>query len=169
MRELILEVLQRYPGLHFRAIARELDTSTALIRYHLDHLQEAGEVDSQEVGGYVRYFLVGEFEELTDEEREKLNVLRQEKPLEIVLALLHNGSMQHKDLHQIVPGSKGSLSYHLRKLQDAGLVRKIPRGESRGFHLEDEDEARQLVARCRPESDMLDDIHDMWEDLFGGQ
>lgn len=168
MREQILDTLKAFPGLHFRGIARELDTSTSLARYHLDQLTEENKIRSEEVGGYVRYFPTEEFDELTGEEREKLNLIRQEKPLEIVLALLQFGSMRHKELHEIVPGSKGTLSYHLNKLVDADIVRRVRRGEDRGFHLVDEDQVRRLVARYRPESDMLDEVHDMWEDLFGG-
>jgi len=168
MRERVLDAVQQYPGIHFRGLVRELDTSTALARYHLDKLTDDEEIRSEEVGGYVRYFPIEEFEELSEEQREMLNVLRQEKPLEIVLALLQLGSMRHKDLHEIVPGSKGTLSYHLRKLRDAGIVQKKPRGEDRGFHITDEDEVRRLLAQHRPESDLLDEVHDMWEDLFGG-
>lgn len=168
MRELILDAIEEFPGIHFRALVRELDTSTSLARYHIEKLLDADSIRSEEIGGYVRYFPTEEYEELSDEEREQLNVLRQEKPLEAVLALLEFGSMQHKDLHEIVPGSKGTLTYHLDKLVDAGLVHRVPRGEDRGFHLVDEDRTRRLLARYRPESDMLDEVHDMWEDLFGG-
>jgi len=168
MKQLILEAIEEYPGLHFRGVARELDTSTSLARYHLDQLIDEEKIRSEEVGGYVRYFPTDEFDELSDEGREKLNVLRQEKPLEIVLAILQFGSMRHKELHEIVPGSKGTLTYHLNKLIDADIVRRVRRGEDKGFHLVDEDETRRLAARYRPESGMLDEVHDMWEDLFGG-
>lgn len=168
MKERVLETLRRYPGLHFRGLARELDTSTSLALYHLEQLEEEERIRSEEVGGRVRYFPAEEYESLSEDEREKLDVLRQEKPLEIVLALLQLGSMRHKELHEIVPGSKGTLTYHLNKLVDADLVRRVRRGEAKGFHLVDEDEVRRLAARYRPESDMLDEVHDLWEDLFGG-
>lgn len=168
MHDRVLEVVRHFPGIHFRGIVRELDTSTALARYHLQHLLEEGELRQVDVGGYARYFPVETYRELTEHEREMLNVLRQERPLEIVLALLEFGPMQHKDLLEIVGGSKGTLTYHVDKLVDAGIVNRVPRGEDRGFHLEDEGTVRDLLARYEPESDILDHVHDLWEDLFGG-
>ncbi len=166
MPEKILDVVQRFPGIHFRALVRELDTSTSLARYHLDALLEDDELRSYRVGGYVRYFPVETFEELSQEEKKKLNVLRQDKPLQIVLSLFEVGPMQHKDLHRVMDCSKGTLTYHLDKLVDAGLVRR--RGPGEGFVLEDPEEVRRLLARFEPASDMLDQVHDLWEDLFGG-
>ncbi len=168
MRDRVLAAIQDFPGIHFRGIVRELDTSTALVRYHIQHLIDDGEIRQVQVGGYTRYFPVEEYRELTDEEKEMLNVLRQEKPLEIVLELLELGSMQHKDLHELTGGSKGTLTYHLNKLVDAGIVRRVPSGEDRGFHLEDPEHVRELLIRYEPESDILDHVHDLWEDLFGG-
>lgn len=168
MRTHILEAVRAYPGIHFRALVRELDTSTALARYHLEKLLGEDELRSVEISGYVRYFPTDVYEELDEEEKEQLNVLRQEKPLEIVLALLEFGSMQHKDLHELVSGSKGTLTYHLNKLVDADIVNRVPRGDDRGFHLQDEERVRRLLARYRPESDVFEEIHDAWEDLFGG-
>lgn len=165
MREAIVDVIERFPGIHFRGLVRELDTSTALARYHLDALVEADRVRSYRVGGYVRYFPSETYEELTREEKETLNVLRQEKPLQIVLSLFEMGPMQHKDLHRMMDCSKGTLTYHVDKLVDAGLVH---RAKGQGFRLADREEVRRLLARFEPASDMLDEVHDLWEDLFGG-
>lgn len=165
MRERVLETITDYPGIHFRALVRELDTSTALARYHLEDLMEADEIRSVDVGGYTRYFPAGELEGLAEEERSMLNAIRQKRRLEIVLALLQTGPGPHKALHEFVGGSKGTLSYHLEKLQEAGIVGK---DEEANFHLVDRDQVRRLLVRYEPESDLLDEVHDLWEDLFGG-
>lgn len=167
-RERILAVVQRFPGIHFRGIVKELETSTALVRYHLQGLEEAGEVRHAEVGGFVRYFPVEAYGELDPADRRHLAVLRQERPLEIVLALLELGPMQHRDLHEVLGGSKGTLTYHLQKLEGAGLVRRVARGPERGFHLVDEAHVRHLLARFEPASDIVERVHDTWDDLFGG-
>jgi predicted transcriptional regulator len=164
MRDRVREVVDTYPGIHFRALVRELDTSTALARYHLEDLMDEGEIRSVDVGGYTRYFPRGELEGLTEEERSMLNAIRQKRRLEIVLALLEGGPAPHKGLHDFVGGSKGTLSYHLGKLQEAGIVEKTDRGH---FQLVDREVVRRLLVRYEPESDLLDEVHDLWEDLFG--
>lgn len=164
MPERIREAVTTYPGIHFRALVRELDTSTALARYHLEDMLEDGAVRSVDVGGYTRYFPEGELENLTSEEQSMLNAMRQKRRLEIVLALLQGGPAPHKGLHEFVGGSKGTLSYHLDKLREADIVEKSEEGH---FQLVDADQVRRLLTRYEPESDLLDEVHDLWEDLFG--
>jgi predicted transcriptional regulator len=164
MRDRILEAIETYPGIHFRALVREVDTSTALAHYHLEDLVNDDEVRSVDVGGYTRYFPEGELADLTEEERSMLNAMRQKRRLELVLALIEGGPAPHKGLHQIVGGSKGTLSYHLGRLEEAGIVTKDEDGH---FQLVDRDQVRRLLVRYEPESDLLDDVHDLWEDLFG--
>lgn len=166
MRDELLTAVRAYPGIHFRGLVREVDTSTALARYHLEDMMEAEEVRSVDVGGYTRYFPTGELDELDEEEQTMLNAMRQQRRLEIVLALLQGGPAPHKGLHEFVGGSKGTLSYHLDKLRAAGIVAKDP--EEGHFQLTDEQQVRRLLARYEPESDLLDEVHDLWEDLFGG-
>lgn len=165
MRDRILDAVATYPGIHFRALVREVDTSTALARYHLEDLMEAGEIRSVDVGGYTRYFPEGELESLGEDEQSMLNAMRQKRRLELVLALLQGGPAPHKALHEIVGGSKGTLTYHLGKLREAGIVEKDEEGN---FQLVDRGVVRRLLVRYEPESDLLDEVHDLWEDLFGG-
>lgn len=164
MRARILDAIETYPGIHFRGLVREVDTSTALARYHIEDLLEDEAIRSVDVGGYTRYFPEGELESLTDEERSMLNAMRQKRRLEIVLALLQGGEASHKALHEIVGGSKGTLTYHLGKLREAGIVEKTDEG---AFRPTDDDQVRRLLVRYEPESDLLDEVHDLWEDLFG--
>lgn len=168
MHDLVLQTIREFPGIHFRGIVTELETSTSLVRYHLQDLLEQNDVRAVEVGGYTRYFPAETYREIAPEERGMLNVLRQERPLEIALALLEFGPMQHKDLLEVVGGSKGTLTYHINKLVDVGIVRRVRRGDDRGFHLRDEDELRDLLARYEPNPTVLSEVHDLWEDLFGG-
>lgn len=168
VRTQIQDTVAAFPGIHLRGIVKQLDTSTALARYHLDHLVADGLVREIPVGGFTRYFPAATYGELTPKERRALQVLRQERPLEIVLTLLELGPQQHRDLLELVGGSKGTLSYHLDKLVAAGLVRKVPRGPERGFHLVDPKAVRRLLARYEPLPEIYEQVHDLWEELFSG-
>ncbi len=167
-RERIRRTVHRFPGIHFRGIVRELDLSTSLARYHLEILQDEGEVRSHDVGGYTRYLPPRDDADLTPEEEGILQVLRQQRPLEITLALLEFGSLQHKDLVELTDLSKSTVTYHLKKLRDAGIVHRVARGEDRGFHLEDTEHVRELLAQYDPESAVLDEVAGFWDDVFGG-
>jgi predicted transcriptional regulator len=167
-RDRILQAVRAYPGIHLRSLVRHLGTSLALIQYHLRALEEAGQVRSHSVEGFHRYFPVETYRDLTPRERAILNLLRRERPLEIVLALLEFGRLQHKELVDIVGGSKAALTYHLEKLADAGIVQKVAKGDERGFTLRDPDAVRRLLARFQPVGDLPARVHDTWDDLFAG-
>lgn len=167
-RESILATIRQFPGIHLRGLVKHFDTSTALARYHVEALIEAGEVRAYEIGGFRRYFPQESFGDLSPTDRKILHLLRQERPLAIVLALLELGPMQHRDHLEVVGGAKGTLTYQIDKLVEAGVVAKIPRGPERGFHLVDEEHVRDLLRRYEPVPHVLDQVHDLWEDLFVG-
>ena len=167
-RAQVLELVRRFPGIHMRGIVREMEISTALATYHLKALTAEGRLRAVRAAGYVRYFPREGFRELSAQDRQALGLLRQTRPLEIVLALLEHGPLTHGELVEIVGGAKPTLTYHLHKLIDGGIVAKVPRGEERGFHLVDPERLRGLLAQYEPTSTLLDEVHDTWEDLFGG-
>ncbi len=168
MRDRVLEAIKQFPGIHLRGLVRQLDTTTSLARYHIQSLVAESAVRATQVGGFTRYFPASQYQELTSKERKELHLLRQERPLEIVLALLEFGGMQHRDLLEVVGGSKGTLTYQLGKLTKAGLVRRVATGADRGFHLVDPSHVRSLLARYEPVPEVLGRVHDTWDDLFGG-
>lgn len=94
-----------------------------------------------------------------------LNAMRQKGRLEIVLALLQGGPAPHKALHELGGGSKGTLSYHLGQLRETGIVEKTDEGH---LQLVDAKQTRRLLVRYEPKSTLLDEVHDLCEDLFGG-
>ncbi len=168
MRDRVLEAVRTYPGLHLRGLVRSLDSSVALVLYHVRALEEAGHIRSVRVGGYQRYFPAKAYKELTRHDRAVLNLLRLERPLEIVLALLEFGRLQHKELLEVVGGSKPALTYQLEKLMAAGIVDRTAKGEERGFSLRDPHHVRSLLAKYEPVDEFPAHVHDTWDDLFRG-
>lgn len=168
MKQQIMECVHSFPGIHLRGIVKHLDTSTALAHYHLDHLVQEKRVREVRVGGFTRYFPQKEYRDLSAKDRQVVQFLRQERPLQIVLSILEYGSMQHRDLLEIVGGSKGTLTYHLDNLVEAGIVRKVPKGPDKGFHVVDPAGVRRLLARYEPLPDVYDQVHELWDDLFRG-
>lgn len=168
MRERIREAVASYPGIHARALARHLHTSLALVQYHLGSLEAAHEVRSVRTGGFRRYFPPSSFEELTPRERAILNLLRREKPLEIVLVLLEEGRLTHGQLAEALGWPKSVLSFHLDKLVAAGVVHREASGEEKGLELRDAEAVRRILRRFEPIEESAARIHDTWEDLFSG-
>ena len=85
-------------------------------------------------------------------------------PLQVTLHLLHKGPAKHKDLADALGMGKSKLSFHLRKLEAAGIVAKD--GEGR-FGVTDAPRVERLLTAFPPTKDLRDEFADVWLNLYG--
>lgn len=158
MRDRILALVRRYPGLHLREVARQLRTSIALVEYHVPSLLEDGLIERVEAEGAHRLFPAHE-----GFPRPALAAVRDPKRLHIVLALLEHGALRHAALAELTGLGKSTLTFHLKRLVAADVVRK----DGFEFCLEDEAVVRRLLERHQPTPDLVDRFSRVWGDLYG--
>jgi DNA-binding transcriptional ArsR family regulator len=102
----------------------------------------------------------------TAAEREVLQALRARLPLQVTLYLLdQDGPVQHKRLCADLDLGKSTLSFHLRKLEAAGVVRKTPDGR---FEPRERAHLLRLLLAYQPTPDLLQEFADTWSSLYGG-
>lgn len=168
-RALVFDAVRRYPGIHLRALERELGLSAALVQYHVKKLEAEGFVETREQGGYARLYPTPKAEpvQVRPEDRELLGLLREEVPLHIVLLLLDRGPLTHAELVAALGNAKSTVSYHLAKMAEAGLVDRVA-GSTR-LQVPERDRVYRLLLAYRPTSDLLDAFADLWGDLYGGR
>ena len=168
MRRRILSLVNQYPGLHLRELQRRAQTSAMLVEYHLNVLERWGLVTSQEEGGYRRFFPARDAKiPLGKTEKVWLGLLRQPVPLGIALYLVENPLAPHKELADVVPVTKSTLTYHLKNMEAAGLITREPPGSGRAFRLADGEKVLLLLRAYRPTPDMLAAYAEMWDQIFG--
>lgn len=166
-RRRLYALVQEYPGLHIREAARQLDTSVALVEYHAAILRENGLVREERDDRYVRLYATatGDAPAPTAAEKAALKVLRERLPLRITLHLLdHDGPQQHKAICDQLGLGKSKLSFHLRKLEAAGIVAKTPDGR---FTVRDRARLLALLLRHQPTPDLREEFADTWLSLYG--
>ena len=161
-RRRFLRMVRDYPGLHLREIARQMDTSVALVEYNLPFLVDAGAVRTEQDERYLRVYPVGEGAP-TRAERALLGPLRSEIALHIVLFLLDRGPTRHKDICEALDLGKSKLSFYLRKLEDAGLVRQA----KDGFTVEKPARVKRLLLERRPTPDLRERFAELWLGFYG--
>jgi predicted transcriptional regulator len=163
-RRVYRHVLQ-YPGIHLRGVEHQLGISSALASYHLHELEKGGWLRSYEMQGYTRWFPGRRSREatLTRRERRMLGLLREEAALQVTLLLLERGEMTHGQLVEELGLAKSTVSYHLAKMERAGLVRR----REEAVTLADVDLAESLLLRFEPTPDLLGRFRRLWEDLYG--
>jgi predicted transcriptional regulator len=162
-RRRLYGVVKEYPGIHVREAARQMRTSMALVEYHLALLREHGLVTVSKEDGYARLY-PADAPAPGPGEREQLGLLRQRLPLRITLTLLDDGPTKHKELADALGLGKSTLSFHLRKLEAAGLVARDAEGR---FAVKDAPRVLRLLLAFPPTRDLRQAFADVWLSLYG--
>jgi predicted transcriptional regulator len=145
----IYSYIRRHPGAHVRRVARELRLATGDLQYHLVWLERHGYVKTKKTGFYRFVFPTMVFQE---EQEVLLGVLSQETPREILLRLLTDDAMSQGDLAKRLGHSQPTVSWHMDRLIQLGMVSK--RKTSRGvfYQIEaDRDDVVGFVKSYHPE------------------
>lgn len=161
-RRRVYDFIRSNPGSHMREIQRRLDMTLGNLEYHLRYL-ERHEMVSVREGGYKRYYVkhgVGA------EDQELLALLRQTIPRRIAIVLLLNPGSSHQDIHEQFDVAASTLSYHLSKLVDGGVVEKERKGRYNVYSVQDPDEIAQALITYQ--DSFLDDAVDGFVDAWLG-
>lgn len=165
-RRSLFSLVRERPGLHLRELERRLEMRVALLEHHLRVLIRAGMVEEVKEGGYTRFFPIDSGSRRPDGiQRRRIGLLRHNLRLRVVLNLLATDVARHSDIAAALRVAPSKLSYHLRKLEDGGLVIRVEQGTEKGFALADRDEVLRLLIEYGLAADLFDDISDLWQDL----
>ncbi|MFQ5919233.1 MAG: winged helix-turn-helix transcriptional regulator [Thermoplasmata archaeon] len=167
-RRRIFELLTEYPGLHLRELERRLGMDVRGLQYHLEFLESHGALSSLREGGYLRYYPrewdQSQFrEQFGPAEKRILAVLRQPRPLQLILLLLEHGDISGPMLQGEMGLGGAALTYHLRKLLRLHVVDVRTVGRVKHYQLKDPESILQLIIRYRPPPDLIEDFLDLWE------
>lgn len=167
VRKRVYDAVRRYPGIHLREIERQTKVSAPLAQYHLRKLADEAFVEAREQGGYTRFYPTekGKSARVVEADLPALALLREEVPLHIALLLLDLGPLAHGDLTEKAGVAKSTLSYHLAKLAEAGLVERAP--GTAAVRLVDRERVYRLLLAYNPTPDLTDRFASLWEDLYG--
>lgn len=124
-RGVIYEYIRGHPGEHVRGMAKALRLATGDMQYHLLWLEKNGFVKTKKSGFYRFVYPTLVFNE---EEEVLLSVLSQETPREILLCLLGEPAMTQGELAKSVGHSQPTISWHMDRLVQIGVVRRVRTG-----------------------------------------
>lgn len=133
-RRRVYELVRAQPGVHLREVARQLALSITLVDYHLRFLAKHELVTFVSDGEYKRCYpryAPGDPEAkpaLDEADKRLLGALRQRVPRAVVLRLLEVEEASHGALLPVAGVSPSTLSHHLKKLVQAGILLPTERG-----------------------------------------
>lgn len=151
MRTAILDTVRDSPGIHLRALTRDLDCSTSTVEYHLD---QSSQLRDRRIRGYLRLYPVTVPERLEN----PLAALNNKTRGPLLLNLHEHDELGFTDLVARIDKSPSTVSNHLGILEDAELVTKTKNGREKYY--EAENVVREAIRQHRP------GLLDRWTDNF---
>jgi predicted transcriptional regulator len=167
----VFQQVQQHPGLHQRDIARRLDMRPGHAEYHLRQLEKTGLLRTEKSGGYKRYYLTVEplngpqDDHVPPADRAWLAVLREARPLELVAQLLQESPLTIGEVANRMDLAVSTTSYHVTKLEKAGILQRHREGNQRFVSLSDRERLIQVLLRYEPPDDLVEGFEDLWDDI----
>lgn len=159
-RRRVFDFIRSNPGTHMREIQRQLDMTLGNLEYHLRYLERHDMVTVKE-GGYKRYFVK---QQVGAEDQQLLSLLRQTIPRHILIVLMTEPEQSHQEILEHFDVSASTLSYHMSKLVDAGVVEKEREGRYNIYHVTEPSMVANALVTYQESfvDDMVDGFVDAW-------
>jgi predicted transcriptional regulator len=128
----VIQFIQDHPGCHLRRIRSELGISMGTAQYHLARLERDGRIVSNRRGLFRYYFPIGVFQ---DNEKNLLEVLSQETARDILIFIIEQKNPTQTDIAERIGVSAASVSWHVSRLAELGVISEIKEGKYKRYHL----------------------------------
>jgi predicted transcriptional regulator len=129
----IYDYIKKNPGAHLRMITRELNMGMGATQHHLEILEKSGKVRSRRINIYKHYYPV----EVLETAHNILAFLRQETASDILTYLMEHPGSTQSDIINFKGFSAPTISWHMTRLEEAGLVSSIREGRAIRYTITD--------------------------------
>ncbi len=163
-RRRIYELIFKSPGLHFREIARKLDIRIGVLEYQLDILDKQELIVKKKDGYYTRYFIR---DKISPQEKIIISLLRLKVPRHIVLFLYFNPFSCNKDMLNEFDMPPSTLSYYLRKMIRADILKDEVRGRNTFYTIRNPKLVFKILTAYKSSffDEMTDRMTELWDRL----
>jgi DNA-binding MarR family transcriptional regulator len=134
MRQHLLRSIEERPGIHLRELAGAHSTAVTNTQWHLRKLEQAGLVKTQKMQGRRLYYPV-QGGQATKAQAVENAALRNPNAERVSQFLAANAGCNQRVLADGLGMNPGTVRWHLRKLESAGLVRVIQEGSQARYFL----------------------------------
>lgn len=126
VRAEIFELIKQNPGINVSEIARRLDIAWGTATHHLQKLRAERMIAIRRVANQKCYFQNGG--SYTPQEMDVMSATKNQTAKRIAELLVKAGPHCHRDIAESLDVSPALVSFHMRKLLDAGVVAKEREG-----------------------------------------
>lgn len=163
-RRRILEYIRESPGMHLRGIAEALAMPVSTLEYHCYHLERHGHLSSRDTGGFKAFYPA---EGMDRRDKDILYLVRHEGPRRIAAHLILHPGATPGDLKAVTGLSAPTLTFHLKKMKLAELLREEPAGRTKKLFLVDAERVATVLVTYRKSfvDDAVDRFASVWMEL----
>lgn len=164
VRKRVYDTIRKSPGLHFRELQRRIGVATGTLDYHLHFLRKNGFIRAEQAGGFLRYYASDVV--IEEQEKEMLNLLRQEKIRHILILLIEKKRANASKIAEELGISPSNLSFYLKTLQSKRLINQKKKGRFRFYSVTDKKKiiSALLVYKSSFLDRMVDNFIEAWEE-----
>lgn len=154
-RDMILQFIIDNPSTHLRKIKNCLSYSMGTTQYHVSNLEKEGKIISKRNGFYKNFYHVG-----VDSEEGVMSILNLDSPRKIILYLLENEPSNHLEIAKGVELSSATVSWHMKKLIQTGIISLRYDGKYSIYSLKNRDELIPLLRQYKSSTwnDMINNM-----------
>lgn len=144
-RSAIIDLIVGEPGIHFNEIKNRLDLTPGVLTWHVGILEEYGILQKKRAGQYLLFFPALSENPI---DAASVRLVKSETTLAVLKHIRdHPGTSQQAIARALAKAPK-TISYHLDKLRDRGMIRVEKTGRAKAITLEP-----AVVARVLPGDD----------------
>jgi len=164
-RKKIYRAISKSPGLHFRELQRRTKIATGSLQYHVDFLMKRHLIKAEKKGKFVRYFST-RGPQLEGQEQ-TIGLLRQPSLRKIILFLLTKKRANNEKIAAAVGLSPSTVSWHMTKLVQGGLVEKRRVGRKTFLYIVEGDRIAGLLSTYKKSflDEMVDSFVEIWDEM----
>ncbi|MFA4907327.1 MAG: winged helix-turn-helix transcriptional regulator [archaeon] len=165
-RNSIYKSISKNPGLHFRELQRRTKLAVGTLQYHLDYLQKNHLVRGEREGKFVRFYSVRA--KTIGEETKIMPLLRHESMRHIVLYLMEKQRATNKVIARETGLSPSTVSWHLKKLAESGVIIKKRSGKKSFFSVANKSDVGKLLVHYRKSflDGLVDGFAEIWKEEY---
>ena len=158
--KLILDTIEKNPGIRFREIMHALNLRNGVLSHHLDKLEKKSVIKVERTPRVARFYPLG----ITDFEAVISKRLRQETPRRILQLLLENEKINFSTISLIIKKSPGTTSFYATQLVQDGIIKDKFEHGKRFFSIVDRETVSNLISKYHP--DLIERVTDNYTDII---
>lgn len=169
IQEKLLKYIHLSPGIRYRELLRLTDSSNGVLSYHLGELESEKRIAVERKRSVTRYFPIN----LDTEVSKIIGSIRNPVSRQIIESLLKTESCTFNELTTNTNRAPSTVSWHLQRLTDAGILKKGTRGisektyPSRFYYIADKTTIENILSKYveSPVDKLVNDYSDLMDEL----